>query len=225
VSDWTFTDFGPKFDVHVAAHLPGYMDVQRLVALVAQHFIPPGGVLADYGASTGRTAEVLRSALDGRQFTAYLYDSDQSMLDEAARRVPDSIGCVRTFPSTDPLVHPPADLSLCLWLLQFIPPQNQRDVLRQIRAGSADSGVLLVATKTRHLDSRWEDVAVAALDDYKAEQGVDAEERAAKSRSLRGTMYPLTTATLINDLSVTGWTSPTLLWRWHIWSVVGAFAT
>lgn len=221
---WTFSGYGPEFDGHVAAHLPGYMDSQRLVALVAQFYLPPGGVLADYGASTGRTLEVIRERLPDRPFTAYLYDQDETMLEQAGERDPDSRRIVRRFPSDMPLAHPPADLSLALWFLQFIPRKDHRTVLAEMRDGAAESGALLIATKTRHSDSRWQEVAVGALDDYKAEAGVDAEERASKTRSLRGAMHPLDVELLTYDLIAAGWEDPTLIWRWHVWSIIGAFA-
>lgn len=223
---WTFAGYGPEFDGHVAAHLPGYMDAQRLVALVAQYYLPAGGVLADYGASTGRTLEVIRELLPERPFAAWLYDQDETMLDQAGARDPDSHRIVRRFPSPIglPLEHPPADLSLALWFLQFLPRRLHRRVLSEIRGAAAPSGVLVVATKTYHCDSRWQDVAVGALDDYKADAGVDAEERASKTRSLRGAMFPLDGGLLLDDLLATGWAAPTLLWRWHVWSIIGAFA-
>lgn len=208
-------------------HLPGYMEVQRLVALAAQFWLPNGGILADYGAGTGRSVEMIRQAVPSRTFTAHLFDSESSMLAQAKRRLGPGVEThLRTFPAQggSPLDGQAADLSLALWLLQFIRPRHHRQTLAEIRAGSADAGVLLVATKTRHLEGRWHEFAGAALDDYKAERGVTAEERALKSLALRGAMFPLDVESLRADLLSTGWQSPEVLWRWHEWVVIGAFA-
>lgn len=220
---WTFEGFGEGFDSHVAAHLPGYLDAQNVVALSAQFYLPEGGVLADFGASTGRSVEIITERVN-RPFSAYLYDSDRSMLDVAAERCPGAATFQRTFPDDQPLMHPPADVTLSMWFLQFVPPQSHRAVLEQMRSGAAPGSALLIATKTRHPDSRWEEIAVAALDDYKDTQGVSAEDRAAKTRSLRGRMYPVEWSALFHNIRDAGWKSPELLWRWHVWSVVGAFA-
>lgn len=223
-SDWTFEDFGPEFDAHVARHLPGYADVQRLVALVASFAVPYNGRVADLGCSTGASAEALRHALQ-RPVSYVLYDADASMLDEAAERLGPEVDYHHgELPRRGGLQHRDADLTLALWFLQFLPPSERRVVLAQARVASRTTGAIVVAAKTRHGDSRWEDIAVAALDDYKAEAGVDADERAAKTRSLRGRMFTATTADYLADLRAAGWHSPVVLWRWHVWSVIGAWA-
>lgn len=219
---WNFNGMGHEFDEHVAAHLPGYADVQRLVALIASFTVPDGGRVADLGCSTGLTAAMIHEALPQRSIDFTLYDSDESMLDQSRRRNPQATHIRETLPA--PLSHRSADLTLALWLLQFLHPSDRRHVLSSARYTAAPNGCILIATKTRHADSRWEEIAVAALDDYKAEQGVTPEERVAKTRSLRGAMHTTTAADLIADLQASGWHSPTILWRWHVWSIIGAWA-
>lgn len=223
MSDWTFTDFGPEFDTHVAAHLPGYADIQRLVALVAEFAVPPGGTVADLGCSTGRTAEAIRLHLSDRAVDYHLYDNDASMIAEAQRRNPAAKTHLLDLPAD--LDHADADLTVVLWLLQFIHPAKWRRILHDARVRSKPTGCVLVAAKTRHADPRWEEVAVAALDDYKAETGVDPSERTAKAKSLRGMLYQASPTMIATDLTAAGWHQPTLLWRWHVWSLIGAWAS
>lgn len=220
---WNFDGMGEEFDTHVAAHLPGYADVQRLVTLFASFAVPTGGTVADLGASTGLTAALIREALPDRDLTFELYDSDVSMLSQAAKRIPESHRHLRRLPC--PLEHEGADLTVAMWLLQFLSPADRVTVLKDALFSSARHGAILIASKTRHADSRWEDVAIAALDDYKTEQGVTAEERAAKTRSLRGVMHTVTGQGLLEELTEAGWHNPVILWRWHVWTVVGAFAS
>lgn len=221
-ADWTFADFGPEFDDHVAAHLPGYADVQRLIALIASHLVPDGGSVADIGASTGRTAAEIAAAIPGRRVSFDLYDADPSMLAEARTRVPSARTHIATLPG-DPLTHTGADLTLALWFLQFIPPRFYPGILADLAERSAPTGALIVATKSRHLDVRWQDLAVSALDDYKAAAGVTPTEREAKTRALRGTMHPVSVDYLAAAIRSAGWVEPTVLWRWHVWTVLGAF--
>jgi tRNA (cmo5U34)-methyltransferase len=223
MSDWTFTDFGPEFDTHVAAHLPGYADVQRLVTLVAEFAVPPGGTVADLGCSTGKTAATIRDHLHDRAIDYHLYDEDPSMLAEAMIRVPTAKTHLLSLPGQ--LDHPDADLTVCLWLLQFVPPGQWRRILHDARTRSKPTGCMLVAAKTRHADPRWEEVAVAALDEYKTDAGVSQPDRAAKTKALRGMLYQASPTWIARDLTAAGWHNPTLLWRWHVWSLIGAWAS
>lgn len=223
MSDWTFTDFGPEFDTHVAAHLPGYADVQRLVGLVAEFAVPPGGVVADLGCSTGKTAEMLRNYLYDRAVDYHLYDQDASMLAQAIERCPFAKTHLLSLPGE--LDHSDADLTVCLWLLQFVPPGQWRRILHDARVRSKPTGCMLVAAKTRHADPRWEEVAVAALDEYKSDAGVNQPDRAAKTKALRGMLYQASPTWIARDLTAAGWHNPTLLWRWHVWSLIGAWAS
>jgi tRNA (cmo5U34)-methyltransferase len=220
---WSFTDFGPEFDTHVAAHLPGYADVQRLVGMVAEFAVPVGGTVADLGCSTGRTAATLYRL--ERQITMHLYDADATMLDEARTRGLGAAVHYHQATLPDGMTHHDADLTVCLWLLQFLNPDQWRTVLHAARVRSRSTGALIVAAKTRHPDPRWEEIAVAALDEYKNEAGVSLTERAHKTKALRGVLYQASVDHLCTDITAAGWHNPTVLWRWHVWSVLGAWAS
>lgn len=153
------------------------------------------------------------------------------MLDQASGRLAmlDNVDAHYVATDLDPrrnprFEHADADLTVAMWLLQFLSPAARRPLLIAARGRSAPGGAILVATKTRMAEPRWQEIAEAALDDYKADHGVTPEQRVAKTRALRGTMRPDTDAAVIADLRSAGWHSPTLLWRWHVWSVIGAFA-
>jgi tRNA (cmo5U34)-methyltransferase len=229
---WSFDDMGPEFDEHVAAHLPGYADVQHLIGLIATYRVPDGGTVADLGASTGLTIQHIADALPARRFTAWLYDRDESMLEQARRRLAalDLVDAHYVNADLDPtrtgseLHHGAADLTLAMWLLQFLNPAARRPLLIRARSRASQNGAILLACKTRMPDQRWQEIAEGALDDYKADHGVTADQRAAKTRSLRGVMSPDTEGAIIADLRAASWHSPTILWRWHIWSVIGAYA-
>lgn len=222
--DWSFTGMGTEFDTHVAAHLPGYADVQNLIALIATHTIPTGGLLADLGASTGTTAATVQAALPDRHVRAVLYDEDLTMLDQAGNRVTHGETIRADFDDTPHLSHTDADLTVALWLLQFLNPRSRRPLLTVAREAARPGSPIIVAAKTRFPDSRWETLAVAALTDYKAAAGVTAEEQAAKTRALRGRLTTQTVDEIRMDLTAAGWQSSEVLWKWHVWTVIGAWA-
>jgi tRNA (cmo5U34)-methyltransferase len=231
VTDWTFENFGPDFDEHVARHLPGYFDVQRLVALVAEHCVPNGGVVADLGCSTGQTARTIADRLSRRWLSFYLYDADPSMLAVAGEQMhaperarPNALCHYHRVALPAPLEHDQASLTTMLWTLQFINPNSWVDILREARYCAAENGVLLVAAKTIQPDTRFQSVAESALDDYKQEAGVGAEERATKTKSLRGTQHAVSSEGYARAIRDAGWAKPVVLWRWHVWTVLAAYA-
>lgn len=224
MTDWTFKDFGPQFDEHVVNHLPGYESVQDLVTYLAAFLVPNGGVVADYGASTGRTAATIRAAIPEREIEFWLYDADASMLDIAAERVPGANVNVETLPCESNVVRPLADLTVALWFLQFLPTRDRVPTLRQLRGGAHRGSVLLLATKIREDGAIWQEIAEAYLDDHKNGRGVTLEERVTKTRALRGTMFPASLATLSAELVESGWTPPAILFKLPGWALVAAVA-
>lgn len=228
MTDWSFANFGAEFDEHAAAHLPGYADVQTFVTLVAQHVAPAFSTIADYGCATGATAAHLATL--GRSYTYVLYDDDASMLEAAEKRLteafvlPDQMDLNNVALPTG-VDHTNASLSIMLWLLQFMPREQWRPLLTAARRSSLPTGALIVGAKTMHVDPRWQEIAVAALDDYKADAGVTPMQRAEKTKALRGTLHQATVGQLSADLTASGWHHPTVLWRWHVWTVLGAFAS
>lgn len=224
MTDWTFEDFGPKFDSHVVDHLPGYETVQELVTYLAGFLVPDRGVVADYGASTGMTAARIAKSVPGRAIDFWLYDADQSMLDIAAERVPGAHLIRERLPSMATVDRPLADLTLALWFLQFLPARDRGETLAQLRAGAHVGSVLLLATKIRENNAIWQEIAEAYLDDHKTARGVGIEERTAKTRALRGTMFPASHSILSAELVDAGWTEPAVLFKLPGWALVAAVA-
>lgn len=229
MTDWTFTDFGPEFDEHAHAHLPHYRQAHDVVAHAASFALPPGGLLADYGASTGAAVETVHNTLGGRPFDAALYDVDRSMLDCARDRLTGREGLSAHYVETDLIGMTPdhfgVDVSLLLWTLQFLPPAEWHELLMRIREAAAPDGLLLVAAKTRLADARWQEQADAATADWKAGHGVSPDEALGKARSLRGTMLVVPLGRLYTELDRSGWHTPAVLFRWWSWVVIGAWAT
>lgn len=227
--DWSFSGFGPRFDDHVQAHLPHYDLATSVAAFVASFVLPPGGQLVDLGCSTGTSIAAVAAAVPQRRFTAHGYDVDESMLARARQRLSEHGNVhasllVRDLAKPDALAHDEADVTLALWTLQFLAPASWVDLLADCRGRTNRDGAIIVAAKTRHVDSRWQQIADGALVDWKAEHDVRPDEIVDKARSLRGVMATPTTRRLADDLGAAGWSNPTTLFRWHTWIVVGAWA-
>jgi tRNA (cmo5U34)-methyltransferase len=123
------------------------------------------------------------------------------------------------------LAHLDADLTVALFTLQFLPFSDRVTVLANARQAAAPTGALIVAEKVRPLDSRWAEIASDASHDWKAQHGITDTAIRAKARALRGVLQPYPEAALLAAVTAAGWTSPEILFRWHSWCVLGAFAT
>lgn len=224
---WKFTpEVADVFPEHVRASVPFYDAIQDLVAECSDWLLPDGGLVADLGAATGITVRRVMDRHPQRDIRAALYDVEQPMLDKAAELFPGD-DRIQFFdhPIEMPLKHTEADLTLSLFTLQFLPLRDRLAALRNARACATETGALIVAEKVRPVDSRWAEIAVDVSHDWKEDHGIEASAIRAKSRALRGVLTPYPESTLLTMIKSVGWCCPEVLFRWHSWVVVGAFAT
>lgn len=226
---WEFTkEVAYVFPEHVRASVPHYEEIQKLVAEVADWTLPAGGVYADLGASTGETLKAILARHPTRKFTAALYDEAEPMLARAKTELnPRSGNCHINYyrqQIQDPYQHEGASLTTCLFTLQFMSLTDRIRVLELARAHSADTGTLIIAEKIRPVDSRWAEIANDRSHDWKAEHGIDDAAIRAKARALRGVLIPQPESVLRESLTAAGWRHPEVLFCWHSWLVIGAFA-
>jgi tRNA (cmo5U34)-methyltransferase len=227
---WAFTDDVVEvFDDHVRASVPFYDAIQNLVAEAADWLVPAGGLVADLGASTGTTVGAILDRHPERNIRAVLYDEQPAMLSKATGRLmqPAAAGRVDVHArriEVGPLEHKDADLTVCLFTLQFLPWRDRATALRLAREASAPTGALMVAEKVRLADSRWAEIANDASLDWKAERGISAEAIRAKARALRGVLVPHPLNDLTTVIHGAGWGTPEVLFRWHQWVLLGAYA-
>jgi tRNA (cmo5U34)-methyltransferase len=225
---WAFTpEVAEAFPDHVRASVPFYDQIQRLVAELADWLAPDGALIADLGCATGTTAVAITRRHPGRDLSFDLYDASAAMLEIASASLPAVLADARTWEQDlmAPLQHSGADLTLALFTLQFLPMPARAAVLAAARAASAESGALIIAEKIRPEDSRWAEIAHDVSWDWKAVHSVSDEAILAKARALRGVLVPSTFSALEAMITAGGWEPPEVLFRWHQWVVIGAFAS
>lgn len=227
---WKFTpEVTDVFDEHVTASVPFYPMIQAIVAEATDWLLPTGGIYVDVGASTGTTAEYIARRHPGRRIRAFLYDEVPDMLDKAALKLAPYKNLVverraRSI-TTGNLDHLPSDLVTALFVLQFIAPELRQGVLTELRLRSKPTGALLVAEKIRPTNALWAEIAMDASHDFKADHGLSDTAIRQKAKALRGVLRPSTEDELIDSIERAGWCDPEILFRWHQWVVVGAFAS
>jgi tRNA (cmo5U34)-methyltransferase len=227
---WEFTPaVVDVFPEHVRASVPYYDAIQDLVAEASDWLLPDDGLVADLGASTGTTVHRIAQRHPTRQLRASLYDQERTMLDRAAETLAGVSNLHVDYVPADirraPLDHQDANLTLALFTLQFLPLADRVHVLRQARRASSSTGALIVAEKVRPPDARWAEIAADASHDWKAAHGITDSAIRAKARALRGVLQPYPEVALVQAVHDAGWCCPEVLFRWHSWLVLGAFAT
>lgn len=226
---WRFSpEVARVFPEHVRASVPHYDVIQDLVAEATDWLLPDGGLVADLGAATGTTIARITARHPGRRIRAVLYDREPSMLSRAAAALADApatIDYVRTDLRDAAFTHTAADLTLALFTLQFLPLADRITALARARTASNATGALIIAEKVRPPDPRWAEISNDVSHDYKAARGISDKAIRAKARALRGVLQPYPHTTLTEMVALAGWCCPEILFRWHAWTVIGAFAS
>lgn len=222
---WEFTpEVVEVFDQHVRASVPFYDAIQDAVAEMADWLAPEDGLIVDLGCSTGETLTRIVKRHPERRYRLVGYDESPEMLAAASAKVPDPLrlschgGRIERG-----LKHRDADLTLALFTLQFLPPHQRGEVLRQAHALTRAHGSILIAEKVRVPDARWSEIATEVSWDYKANAGIEDSSVRSKARALRGVLRTNTPEQVAADLTGAGWKAPTCLFRWHQWALFGAF--
>lgn len=227
---WQFTpEVAEVFDDHVHASVPFYSAIQDMIAEMSDWLVPDGGLIADLGAATGATTLRILKRHPERTIHLALYDDQQAMLDQARNNLePHASGKVDynlARIQDSPLRHSDADLTLIIFTLQFLPMRDRVATLRMARSCAHEGGALIVAEKLRSADPRWMEIGNDVSHDWKATHGISDAAIRAKARALRGVLIPSSQASLIEMMKACGWNAPEILFRWHSWVVVGAFAS
>ena len=189
---WTFGGEVPAaFDTHVARSVPAYAEGQELIADIADQLVPPGGRVYDLGCSTGALTAQLAERLAPRRAEVIGVDREPGMVERAEIRCVAMPQVRFETASLEELELEPADMIVSYYTLQFMAPRERGAVVARIREALAPGGTLVLFEKVLASSARNQATAEGAYADWKARQGFGEEEIAAKARSIRGVLQPL----------------------------------
>jgi len=189
---WTFGGEVPAaFDSHVARSVPAYAEGQELVADIADQVVPPGGRVYDLGCSTGALTAQIAERLAPRRVEVIGVDREPGMIERAELRCA-GLPQVRFEPaSLEALAFEPADMVVSYYTLQFVPLRVRAGVVERIHRALAPGGTFVLFEKVLASGARNQATAEGAYADWKRRQGFGDDEIAAKARSIRGVLEPL----------------------------------
>jgi tRNA (cmo5U34)-methyltransferase len=185
--DWTFksAEVAAGFDKHVHEQLPWYDLTTGVIAHVARHYIPEGGMVYDIGASTGNIGKALSDTLETRHARFVALDNSESM--KANYSGPGSL----TVSNALTFEYEPFDFAVCFLVLMFIPPSKRAGLIAKLRAQTNPGGALVVFDKCQPVHGYVATVMSRLALAGKVSAGVDAREIIAKELSLAGVQRPI----------------------------------
>jgi tRNA (cmo5U34)-methyltransferase len=176
--------------------VPLYVDGHKLVCALSDFFIKSESIAYEIGCSTGTLTMKLAQhnvPKKGARFVGV--DIEPGMI-EMARSKKAAAGLENVeFIADDVLLMDlePADMIVCYYTVQFIRTSRRQELIDRFYRALNWGGALLVFEKVRGPDARFQDILTALYNDYKLEQGYDANEIVSKARSLKGILEPFST--------------------------------
>jgi tRNA (cmo5U34)-methyltransferase len=222
---WTFGGDVPQaFDSHVARSIPAYDECHGLIADIADQLVPQGGRCYDLGCSTGTLTRILAERLSARRVEVIGVDREPGMVARANERCGQLQRVRFETASLEELALEPADVVVCYYTLQFVPLRRRLEVVERIRRAVEPAGSLILFEKVLAPTARTQEMAVGAYLDWKRGQGFSEEEIAAKTRSIRGVLQPLSPAENESMLRRAGFGEVMQVFRWVLFEGLVAFA-
>jgi tRNA (cmo5U34)-methyltransferase len=222
---WTFGGDVPRaFDSHVARSIPAYAACHELIADLADQLLPAGGRCYDLGCSTGALTALLAERLAPRRAEVIGVDREPGMIKLASERCAELSSVRFETVALEELKLEPADLVVCFYTLQFVPLRFRQEVVERIRRALRPAGAMILFEKVLAPTARTQEVAVGAYFDWKIRQGFSDEEIAAKTRSIRGVLQPLTPHENEEMLRRAGFGETMQVFRWVLFEGLVAYA-
>lgn len=202
-----------EFDQEVSAifptmaerSIPNYREAHAAHARMLARWIKPGVTILDVGASRGAFIAQLRE-----EYSTQWIAGDMEI--DAIDNSPDMCAYLRgDFPSVHTecldlesaqfLSHPQKqyDVVCVNYVLQFVDPRYQIQVLRTLANMVKVGGVFILGHKAKHYGFAG-DVAHEEYVRFRMQNGYTREEINAKTRALRGSMFPMDHSVLMREL-------------------------
>ncbi len=194
VTDFKFDDqTADVFDDMVRRSVPYYDEMQRMVGELAADFATEGSRLYDLGCSTATTLAGLDPLI--RQDVTFVgIDNAPAMLAKARAKL-ESVGMTRPFELVcadfhDGLAITDASVVMLILTLQFVRPLYREKLIRQIRAGMASNGCLLLVEKLISPNSMLNRLFIKHYYDFKLRNGYSSTEITQKREALENVLIP-----------------------------------
>lgn len=224
-------DVAVIFDDMAERSIPLYAEAHRLHAHIAYKYIKNldrDVTIADVGASTGGFIEAMHkeawspyhAPIPG--ITAHALDISQAMLDQIAEKLPYVLTYEQDI-GTMANVYTEYDVLNCSYVLQFLQGAKKQQALHEMRA-SMKTGGLLILSQKELIQTSYAEVFQNHYIDFRLENDYTKEEIEAKTRALKGSMFPINAGKLNYMLDLAGFHCIQETARWLQFSSLIAIA-
>lgn len=190
------------FDQRVAAvfpdminrSVPGYATIVAMIGLLAGRHASAGSNLYDLGCSLGAASAAMATSLEDQDCRIIAVDNAPAMIERAAASlrsisgVPVELICA----NVQDIQIRDASVAVLNFTLQFLPRQERLQLLRQIRQGMLDDGVLILSEKIAGANAQEDALLVDLHHAFKQANGYSELEISQKRIALENVLLPET---------------------------------
>ena len=198
--------------------VPGYETVTPLTGLIAAGHIPENGRCYDLGCSLGAATHAVLRALGDRSCEVVAVDDSAAMLARARELAAGEPRVTWVQADVRDVRIEEADAVILNYTLQFLAPADRLPLLRSIRAGLRETGVLLLSEKLKASDY-IDDLHL----DFKRANGYSELAISQKRAALENVMRIDSLDTHLARLDQAGFEDREVWFRCLNWAAIAAF--
>jgi len=215
-ADWSFEgDVADTFVEHVRKSVPLYDEGHELICGYSDYFVHQSSVCYEIGVSTGQLIRRLAEHHPHKPKVRWIgIDPVESMVTKARAHCEGIDNIEITVGDAVDYEFEKADLFVSYYCVQFIPPRHRQELINRIYERLNWGGALIMFEKVRGPDARFQDIAVALYNDFKAKNGFSADEILNKTSSLKGVLEPFSTEGNLGLLRRAGFVDITTVMKW-----------
>jgi tRNA (cmo5U34)-methyltransferase len=202
------------FDQRVAAvfpdminrSVPGYATIIGMIGLLAARHASAGSNLYDLGCSLGAACAAMATSLQNRDCQIIAVDNAPAMIERAADKLrsvaglPVDLICADV---QDVKIHK-ASVVVLNFTLQFLPRHERLQLLRYIRQGMLEGGVLILSEKIAGANAQEDALLMDLHHAFKQANGYSELEISQKRIALENVLLPETVAVHRERLQAAG---------------------
>lgn len=229
MADFTFAHREEGFDNHIDKSIRGYSDLIDDVIGLSRYFIEDHTYVIDIGCSTGKMTQRMIEANQDHSHNANYVGVEIAEgffkdLDKREREINKTYSWANVeFHKEDIRYYNLYDCSLVtsIFTLQFMPPSERQEVIKNIHYSLNKGGAFIFAEKTICENAKFQDMLTFNYYDFKR-QNFSTEDIMDKERTLRHMLKPNTWKEIEEMIYDAGFSNLQPFWRNHMF--VGAIA-
>lgn len=206
--NWKFSGKTVKnFDSHVERSVPLYNEGHDLICDLSDFFVKEKSITYEIGCSTGTLTFKLAKHNKHKPNATFIgLDIEKEMIKAAMVKKKKSSKVNVQFKVADisKLKMKKADMIVCYYTLQFIPPSIRQNILKKLYNNLNWGGALILFEKVRGPDARFQDISNILYTDYKLRKKYTANDIISKTSSLKGVLEPFSSQANIDLLRRAG---------------------